>query len=170
MLGDCRKLAEVGVQDCVSGRSRDAGIGEQAGGPRREVRVVFAPCGDEVVHDGDPVAVIVVEAVPQGAKTSPRREIGQQRRLAIARFRQDEHQALMDLGVQPVKQAVARQDVVAKWRRLDLRRLDREGVHLVSGLTCALWRQPTDPSRGHVDVPLVGALWVGLGVPGGRER
>ena len=51
MLGDRRKLAEVGVEHGVAGRSRDAGIGEQAGGPRREVRVVFAPCGDEVVHD-----------------------------------------------------------------------------------------------------------------------
>jgi hypothetical protein len=59
----------------------------------------------------------------------------------------------MDLGVQPVKQAIARQDVVAKRWRLDLRRLDREGVHLVSRLSCALWHQPTDPTSGHVDVP-----------------
>ncbi len=105
-----------------------------------------------------------------GSQARPGREISEQRRLAVASLRQDEHQALVDLGVQPVKQAVAREDVVAQRRRLDLCRLDREGVHLVSRLSSALWRLPTWLGVGRVDVALVGTTRFGLRVPGGRER
>ena len=89
VFGDCRQLPQVGVQDRVSGRTRDAGVGEQAGGPRREFMVVFAAGGDQMVHDRDPVAVVLVEAVPQRSQARSCREIGQQRRLAVARLRED---------------------------------------------------------------------------------
>ena len=86
------------VSGGVAGRARPRQVAEQRGGLRRELRVVVPPGGDEVAQERDPVAVVFVEAVPQRPKAGPPREVGQQRRLAVAGVRQDQDHALMDLG------------------------------------------------------------------------
>ena len=62
----------------------------------------------------------------------PTREVGEERGLAVARVGEDEDDALMDLGGQPIEQAVARERLVPKRRALDLRELDRVAVHPVA--------------------------------------
>ena len=60
--------------------------------------IVLAPGGHEVAQEGDPVAVLVVEPIPQRPQPGPLREIGEQRRLPVARVGQDQDDAMVDLG------------------------------------------------------------------------
>ena len=87
--------------------------------------IVLAAGGDEVVQEGDPVAVVIVEAIPERPQPGPPREVGEQRGLAVAGVREDQDDPVVDLGAQPVEQPVSRERVVAQRRALDLRRLDR---------------------------------------------
>ena len=81
---------------------------------------MLAAGGDEVVEERDPVAVVVVQPIPERPQAGPPGEVGQQRGLAVAGVGQDEDDPAVDLGVQPVEQPVPRQRLVAERRRLDL--------------------------------------------------
>jgi hypothetical protein len=59
----------------------------------------------------------------------PSREIGQQCRLAIAGFGDDEHDPVVDLDVQPVEKPMTSESLLAQQRSLDLPWLDRERAH-----------------------------------------
>ena len=98
--------------------------------------IVLASGGDEVAQERDPVAVVVIEPVPEGPEPGPPREVGQERRLAVAGVGEDEDHPVMDLGREPIEQAVAGQGLVAQRRTLDLRGLDRIPVHSVARAPC----------------------------------
>jgi len=80
---------------------------------------------DEVRQQPDPVPVATVEPKPEDAEAGPAREVGEQGRLPIARFGDQQDGAAMDLDREPFEQAVTRQRLLAEWRRLDLADLDR---------------------------------------------
>ena len=92
---------------------------------RREVGVVLATGRDEVRQEADPVAIVVVEPVPDRAQPGPAGEVREERRLAVAGVGDHEEHAAVDLRLEPVEQARARKDLVAERGRLDLSRLDR---------------------------------------------
>ena len=87
---------------------------------------------DEVAEERDPVAVVVVEAIPERPQPRPPREVGEERRLAVAGVGEDEDHPVVDLGGEPVEEPVARERLVAQRRTLDLRGLDRVPVHPVA--------------------------------------
>ena len=73
----------------------------------------------------DPVAILLVDPVPDRSKPGAPREVGQESRLAVAGVGDDEHDPAVDLDVEPVEQPHPRQRLVAERRCLDLSRLDR---------------------------------------------
>ena len=81
-------------------------VAEQRRRRRRERRVVLAARGDQVVQERDPVAVVLVEPVPEGPQPGPPREVGEQRRLAVARVGEEQDHSPVDLGPQPVEEPV----------------------------------------------------------------
>src|SRR3954471_11343747 len=91
---------------------------------------MLAPRGNEVAEERDPVAVVLVEAVPEGPQPRTTREVREQRRLAVAGFGHDEHDAVVDLDLEPVEKPGARQSLFAQLRALHLRRLDRISVQV----------------------------------------
>ena len=129
---DRAQLADEDVDDRVAGRSAQARVGEHRRRVRRERRIDFAARGDQVVEHRDPVAIVVVEPVPQRAQPGPAREVGEERGLAVAGIGQQQDDPLVDLRGEPVEEPVARQGLLAQRRRLDLRVLDREAAHVVA--------------------------------------
>ena len=71
---DCSSRDED-IDDGVPGRAAQAFVVEHGGRVRGERRVRLATGGDEVVQDRDPVAVVLVEPVPQGPQPGPAREV-----------------------------------------------------------------------------------------------
>jgi hypothetical protein len=86
---------------------------------------VDADGGHQVRDETDPVAIASIEPEPQDANSSPPREVGEKRGLAVPSLGDEQHDAAMDLDGEPVEQSVAGEDVLAKRRRLDLAELDR---------------------------------------------
>ena len=126
------QLAQEDVDRRVAGRPAHGHVAQHRRRGRREPWIVLAAGGDEVVQERDPVAIVVLEPVPQGPKAGPPREVGEQRRLAVARIGEDEDHAVVDLRAQPVQQPIAGERLVAQRRRLDLRELDRVAVQGVA--------------------------------------
>ena len=85
-----------------------------------------------MAQERDPVAIILVQAIPERTQPRASREVGQQRGLAIACVSQDEDHPLVDLGGQPIEQPVPGERFVPQRRALDLGRLDRVPVHSVA--------------------------------------
>ena len=110
--------------------------------PRRrsEVRIGSTARGDEVMQDGDPVAIGLVEAVPDRPESGPAGEVREQRRLAVARLGDHEDQPMVDLRVEPLEEPIAGERFVPEDRGLDLGRLDREGVHVRGARDGVRWR------------------------------
>ena len=103
-----------------------------AAGRRGERRIVLAAGRDEMAQERDPVAVVLVEAIPERPQPRPSREVGEQRGLAVACVGQDEDHPVVDLGGQPIEQPVPGERLVPQRRALDLRGLDRVPVHSVA--------------------------------------
>ena len=99
---------------------------------RRELGVVLAARCDQIREERDPVAVFLVHPVPERPEAGPAGEVGEERRLAVAGVGDHEHDAVVDLDVEPVEQAVARQRLLAERRALDLADLDRVAAHTVA--------------------------------------
>ena len=66
---DRRQFPEERVEDGVPPGAVGPDLGEHRGRRRREGRVVFAPCGNQVVEERHPVAVFVIEPIPQGSQS-----------------------------------------------------------------------------------------------------
>ena len=150
MRRDGLQLPHEDIDDGVPGRAAQAFVVEHGGRVRGERRVRLATGGDEVVQDRDPVAVVLVEPVPQGPQPGPAREVRQERRLAVARVGEDQDDPVVDLGGQPVQQAVPGQRFLAKGWWLDLRVLDRKAAHVVtvgSGGRCGGGRSRSGSDR-----------------------
>ena len=130
--GDRRQLRHERLEHGLAARAGDAGLGQQGRRPRRELGVVLAARGDEVVQERDPVPVVVVEPVPEGPHPAAPREIGQQRRLAVARVGQEHRDPAVDLHPQPVEQARTLQRLVPQRGSLHLLELDGVAVDLVA--------------------------------------
>ena len=129
-LAEALELTHERRDDCVARRSgRDAKLGQEALRCRGEVGLDLTARRDEVVEEAHPVAVLLVEAVPHRRTTVMAGEVGEEGRLAIARFGDHEHDPVMDLDLQPVEQPLPTQDFPPERRSLDLRRLERELVH-----------------------------------------
>ena len=114
VLGDRRQLAKEDIDDRVARRPADRHVLEHRRRRRREPGIVLAPGRDEVVQEGDPVPVVLVEAVPERAQAGSLREVGEQRRLAVAGIREHEDDPVVDLGGQPIEQPAACERVVAQ--------------------------------------------------------
>ena len=85
-----------------------------------------------MAQERHPVAVVVIEPVPQRPDPGPPREVREQGRLAVAGVGQDQDDPVVDLGGDPIEQPVAGQRLVAKRRPLDLGGLDRVPGHAVA--------------------------------------
>ena len=137
MLGDRRQLAQEDVGRGFARRPARREVAQQRGRVGCERGIVLAARGDEVVQERDPVAVVVVQPIPQRPQPGPPREVGEQGRLAVAGVGEDQDDAAVDLGRQPIEQPIPRERLVAQRRALDLRGLDRVPVHSVaSGSMC----------------------------------
>ena len=137
VFGDPRQLTQEDIGRRLASRTARREVAEHRGRCRREPGIVFSTRCDEVAQERDPVAILVVEPVPQGPQPRPLREIGKQRRLAVARVGQDQDHAMVDLGREPIEESIPGERLVPQGRALDLRRLDRVPVHSVaSGSMC----------------------------------
>jgi hypothetical protein len=110
---DRRQLPDEGIDHGLARRATDCAFCEQGGGLGCEARIVLTARRDEVVHDGQPVAVVVVESVPQRSRSAPPREIGEERGLAVTGVGQDEDDAAVDLRPKPIEQTWSGERLVA---------------------------------------------------------
>ena len=131
IAGDRRKLGEEGLDRVLARRPTGFERPEEGRGRRRKVRVVLAPGGDEMRQEPDPVAILLVDPVPERPQPRSPREVGQERGLAVARVADHEHDTAVDLHVQPVQQARSGEGLVTKRRGLDLPGLDRIAAHAI---------------------------------------
>ncbi len=129
VLGDRRQLAKEHIDHFVASRPAGLGLTQHRRGPLSKVGFVLAARCDQVREEGAPAAILRVHPVPQGPQVSPPREVSQQRRLAIAGLGDDEHDAVVDLDVQPIEKPMAGEGFLPQQRSLDLPRLDREPAH-----------------------------------------
>ena len=106
---------------------------------------MLAAGGDQVMEHRDPVAVVGIESVPERPHPRAPSEIGEECRLAIPGVGEDEDDAAVDLGAQPVQQAWSFQRLVAERWTLDLRVLDRVAADLVAQVGTPGRRHP-----GHI--------------------
>jgi hypothetical protein len=106
----------------------------------------------------DPVAVVVVKPIPERPQPCAAREVGEQRGLAIAGIGQDEDDALIDLGGQPVEETVARQRLVPESGTLDFRELYGVAVHPVAVGSMRHRTGPGMPRAGDDRCPHPGLL------------
>ena len=139
------------VEHDFSPGTAGADLGQQAGSRRRECRIVFAARGDQMVQERDPVAVVIVEPIPQGPHPGPAREVGQQRRLAVSGIGEHEDHAAVDLGVQPIEQPRPFEGLIAQRGTLDLCQLDGEAVDLVAQRAAPRWRGIRPPPGTYGD-------------------
>ena len=158
--GSADELAEERLEHRLERRRRRGGLGQQRSRRCPELGQVDANRGDQVGDEARPVAVPAIEAKPQHPQSGAPREIGKQRRLAIARLGGQQDGPTMDLDGQPVEQAIARERLLAQRRCLDLADLDRELGHRAEGPsggreaggyaggTTALDDQPRSPPSG----------------------
>jgi hypothetical protein len=128
---DRGQLTDERIKHVIAAGPRQTGLRQEPGGLRCERRIVFPTRCHQVVEERHPVAVVVVEAVPERAHARSTREVGEQRRLAVARIGEDQDDPPVDLRAQPVEQARSFQRFVAERRTLDLRQLDGVAVDLV---------------------------------------
>ena len=80
---------------------------------------MFAARCDEMTQEWDPASVAFVESIPQRPDPGPTGEIGEKCRLAVAGLRDDQHDAIVNLRVQPIQKTIAGECFVAQGRRLD---------------------------------------------------
>ena len=127
--GSSRRKTSVAASRVGPPMARSLSIAPVVGA---NVAIVLAAGGDEMAQERDPVAIVLIEAIPERAQPRPSREVGQQRGLAVAGVRKDEDHAVVDLGGQPIEQPVPGERLVTQRRALDLRGLDRVPVHSVA--------------------------------------
>ena len=84
------QLAQEDIDRGVARRPARRHVAQHRRRRRREGRVVLAAGGDEVVQEGDPVPIVIFEPVPERPQPGAPREVGQQRRLAVAGIGEDE--------------------------------------------------------------------------------
>ena len=131
VLGDRRQLGEERLDRVLAARAPGFERAQERGGRRREPGIVLATGGDEVRQEPDPVAILLVDAIPQRAEPRSTGEIRQKRGLAVARVGNHEHDPAVNPDVQPVEQARSGQRLVPKRRGLDLPGLNRIAAHVV---------------------------------------
>ena len=102
-------LAHEDVDDGVTRRATQALVGEHRCRVRRERGVCFAAGRHQMVEDRDPVPVVLVEPIPQRPQPGPTGEVRQQRRLAVSGVGEDQDDPVVDLGREPVQQAMTGQ-------------------------------------------------------------
>ena len=84
IVGSSRRKTSVAASRVGPPVARSLSIAAVVG---RELGIVLPARGDEVAQERDPVPIVVVEPIPQGPQPGPPREIGEERRLAVARRR-----------------------------------------------------------------------------------
>ena len=82
-------------------------------------------------QEADPVAILLVDPIPEGPQPRASREVREERGLAVAGVADHEHDAAVDLDVQPVQQPRPGERLVAECGRLDLPGLDRVAGHAI---------------------------------------
>ena len=133
-------------------------------------RVGLTAGGDEVVQERDPVAVVLVEAIPERAKSRSTGEVGEERGLAVAGIGEDEDDPVVDLRGEPIEQPMTRQRLIPQRRRLDLRVLDRIAAHVVAVGSAALCGGDRRSARADGNRQTVACAMDGLGGLWPRER
>ncbi len=124
------EFADVGSHDVLHRSHARVELAEERPRGRAERGVGHPTRRHQVVEDGDPVAVGLVEAIPHHPEATPPGEVGQQGGLAITRLGDEEDQPMGDFRVEPLEETVARQRLIPQRRDLDLRLLDRKVVHV----------------------------------------
>ena len=120
------------------------------------------PAATRWLQERDPVAIVLVEPVPDRPQSRPAGEVREERGLAVAGIGEHEDDALVDLRGQPIEQPMTCQGLLAQRRRLDLRVLDRKAAHVVA-VGSAGWCGGDRPSaRADGDRRTV-AGWVPMG-------
>jgi len=121
-LDDRAPAAEVGGQ-----------LAEKPLGVRGERRIDLPARGDDVVDEDGPVAVVLIQAIPERANAGSPAPVREERGLAIAGIGDDEREPGAGLRVKPVQQPVAPKRLLGEERRLNLADLDRvaEDFHVV---------------------------------------
>ena len=117
-------------------------LADERHGVGGELRVDLAPGRHDVVHEDHPVAVGLVEPVPERADPRPSAPVGQEGRLSVAGVGHDEHEPRVDLRGHPVEQALSLERLGGQERRLDLPDLDGEAedVELAHRWGVRAWR------------------------------
>ena len=137
VLGDLRQLAQEDIGGGFARRPTRREVAQHRGRGGCELGIVLSARGHEMAQERDPVPVLIVEPIPQGPQPRPLREIREEGGLAVTRIGEDQDHAMMDLGGQPVEEAISGESLVTQRRPLDFRRLDRVPVHSVaSGSIC----------------------------------
>jgi hypothetical protein len=131
--GSRDRCPELG-RECVEHDLQLSGPGgefaEERFGVRCERRVELAPRRHEVVEQDGPVAVGLVQPVPETSDPGAPAEIGEKGGLAVAGIGHDQDEAGVDPDMEPVEEPVAPERLLGEERWLDLALLDRVAVDL----------------------------------------